>query len=402
MSPPLPLHRDLRLHWELAPDVTFLNHGSFGATPREISALADDWRRRIEAEPVEIMGRRWPELVAEAKRPVATFLNANPDHLGFVTNATEGVNAVLRSLVFDPKDKRNELVTTSHVYHAIRQSMKFTAKQAGAVYQEIDVPLPAASGEQIVERIIAGLSERTKLLVLDHVTSPTALIFPVEPIARACREREIDLLVDGAHAPGMIPLDLESLGQAGVTFYTGNLHKWCCAVKGTAFLWARADRANDVHPAVISHWYGEGLSAEFHWQGTRDHAGWLTAGAAIDWIGQWGWERVRAHNDAMATWAHAMLCDRLDVEPVSPRDGSLLGSMATVRLPPPLDGMDDEQTKRLQQSLYTDHRIEMPLVSWGGRKFLRVSCQIYNLAADYERVAEVMATLRARGAELSS
>jgi isopenicillin-N epimerase len=385
LNPPPPLGPDLHRRWQLAPDVTFLNHGSFGATPREISGLADDWRRRIEAEPIEIMGRRWPDLVEQAKQPVATFLNVNPDHLGFVTNATEGVNAVLRSLTFKPGD---ELVTTTHVYHAIRQSMKFIAKQSGAIHREIDLPLPIESSDAIAERIIAGLSPRTRLLVLDHITSPTAVVFPIEPIARACRERGIDLLVDGAHAPGMVPLDLESLGKEGVTFYAGNLHKWCCAVKGTAFLWARGDRANDVHPTVISHWYGEGLSAEFHWQGTRDHAGWLTAGAAIDWMGRWGWEKIRAHNNTMAAWAHQMLCDRLGVEPISPRDCSLLGSMATVRLPPPLDQVDEERLKELQQSLYTDHRIEMPLVSWGGQKFLRVSCQIYNSAGDYERVVE--------------
>jgi isopenicillin-N epimerase len=397
LTPPAPLAPDLRARWQLAPGVAFLNHGSFGATPRAVSAVADDWRRRIEAEPVEMLARRWPDLAAAAKQPVATFLNANPACLGFVTNATEGVNAVLRSLRFAPGD---ELVTTTHVYHAVRQAMKAAAAavgggdgEAAVTCREVDVPLPVASAGDIAGRVIAGLSVRTRLLVIDHVTSPTGLVFPVEAIAAACRERGIDLMVDGAHAPGMLPLDLTRLGEAGVTFYAGNLHKWCCGVKGTAFLCARADRAADVHPAVVSHWYGQGMSAEFHWQGTRDHTGWLSAGAALAFMADLGWDRVRAHNHALAVWAHAMLCDRLGVEPISPPDGSRLGSMATVPLPPPLDAIDDARQAVLQQALYTDHRIEVPLVSWAGRRFLRVSCQVYNEPAEYERLADVLATL---------
>ena len=391
--PPAPLAPNLRDLWQLAPGVAFLNHGSFGAVPRAVAAVQDDWRRRIEAEPVELLARRWRQLVADARRPVADFLGCEPPHLGFVSNATEGVNCVLRSLAFNSGD---ELLTTTHVYQAVRQAMKFVCARSGASYRDVDVPLPVASSGQVVDTIVGQLRPNTRLLVLDHVTSPTGLVFPVEPVADACAARGVDFLVDGAHAPGMLPLDLAALGRRGVSYYAGNLHKWCCAPKGTAFLWARDDRRDAVHPLVISHWAGDGFEAEFHWQGTRDHSAWLTARAAIDFMGQWGWERVRAHNRAMAIWAHAMLCDRLDVEPISPVDGSLLGSMATVRLPPPLDRMTDVEQEQLQQRLYDEHRIEVMLVNWAGQRFLRVACQVYNTPAEYERLAEVVGRV-ARG-----
>jgi isopenicillin-N epimerase len=386
--PPEPLGEDLRAHWMLADGVTFLNHGSFGAVPREIYALADNWRRQIEAEPIEIMGRRWSQIVADSKRPVADFLNARPEHLGFVTNATEGVMSVLHSLELQPGE---ELVTTNHVYHAVRQAMKFTAKRWKADYREISIQLPVDSSDQIAERVIAGLSSRTRLLVIDHVTSPTALVFPIERIAVACKERGVELLVDGAHGPGMVPLNLESLGRIGVTCYAGNLHKWCCAPKGAAFLWAQADYA--IHPAVISHWYGEGMSAEFHWQGTRDHAGWLCAGDAIDWLGKFGWDDVRAYNHALATWSQEMLCERFGVPPISPIDGSLLGSMTTVQLPSQWQGMDEAQLKIMQQRLYDKLRIEAPLLRWGGANFFRVACQIYNTADEVKKLADAIEKL---------
>lgn len=348
--------------------------------------MQDGWRQRIEAEPIELLGRRWFDLIAAAVKPVAAFLGATEHELGFVSNATEGCNTVLQSLPFKPGD---ELLTTTHVYHAVRQAMKRRCAQTGASYREIDVPLPT-SAAAIAETIADALQPNTRLLVIDHITSPTALVFPVEAVARACRERGIDLLVDAAHAPGQVPVDLRALGEAGVSYFTGNLHKWCCAPKGSAVLWARADRREIIHPLVVSHWYGEGLFKEFGWQGTRDHSAWLSSSAAIDYMGQWNWPAVMAHNHALAVWAHEMLCERFGVEPISPVDGALLGSMATVPLPAAFDRLNEAQFDALQQSLYTDDRVELPLVRWGGRRFLRVSAQLYNEPGDYERLAEVI------------
>src|SRR5437868_3248109 len=236
MSPPDPLRDNLIDDWMLEPGVDFLNHGSFGAVPRVVFEAQTEWRRHIEAAPVEIIARRRLELIDAAKRVVGRWLGMRPDDFGLVTNATEGVNAVLHSLRFGPGD---ELLTTTHVYNAVRQAMRFTCARCGASYRELDVPLPLRSAEQIADAVVSGLSDRTRLLVIDHITSPTALVFPVEQITRACARRGVDVLIDGAHAPGTIPLNVQRIGAA---YYAGNLHKWACAPRGAAFLWARPDR----------------------------------------------------------------------------------------------------------------------------------------------------------------
>jgi isopenicillin-N epimerase len=368
----------------LQPDVTFLNHGSFGALPRAVFDEQERWRRRIEAEPIELLGRRHPEMIEAAKRPLAELVRARPEEIGLVTNATEGVNAVLGSVRLRAGD---ELLTTTHVYNAVRMAMRSAAGRAGATYREVDVRTPVTHARQIVEAIGGALSDRRRLLVIDHVTSPTGLVFPVAEVAAACASRGVDVLVDGAHAPGMLDLDLPALG---VAWYAGNLHKWTCAPKGCGFVWARPDRAAELHPTVISHNFGQGLAKEFNWQGTRDTSAWLTIPAALAFMSALGWERVRRHNHALATWAHRMLVDRFGVEPVSPLDGSLLGATATVRLPGRLASLDEAQTAALQQDLYTTDRIEVPLVPWQGTLHLRVSCQVYNRPEDYHRLADVV------------
>jgi len=232
--------------------------------------------------------------------------------------------------------------------------------------------------------------------VVDHVTSPTALVFPVAQIAAECARRGVDVLVDGAHAPGMLPLDVQAMGRAGVTYYAGNLHKWVCAPKGGGFLWVRPDRRGTVHPVVISHWLGEGMDKEFGWQGTRDISAWLTSPRAISYIAEtWGWQRMREQNHAMAVWAQRMLCQRLGVESIGPVDGSLLGAMSTVSLPPALGGAVEEEPAReaMQRRLYSEFRVEAPLVPWGGRRFVRVSCQVYNTPGEYERLADALCAL---------
>jgi isopenicillin-N epimerase len=383
-APPEPLAPDLRSQWMLRPDVTFLNHGSFGAVPRVVFEEQERWRRRIEAEPVELLGRRHPEMIEAAKRPLAGLVGARPEEIGLVTNATEGINAVLGSLRLQPGD---ELLTTTHVYNAVRMAMRAAAGRAGATYREVDVRTPVTGARQIVETIVDRISDRTRLVVIDHVTSPTGLVFPVARIAAACADRGVDVLVDGAHAPGMLDLNLPALGA---TWYAGNLHKWTCAPKGCGFVWARPDRAGELHPTVISHNFGQGLAAEFNWQGTRDTSAWLTIPTALEFMSALGWERVRRHNHDLATWAHRMLVERFGVEPVTPLDGSLLGATATVRLPGRLASLDEKQTADLQQDLYTTDRIEVPLVPWQGALHLRVSCQVYNRPEDYHRLADVI------------
>jgi isopenicillin-N epimerase len=384
LQPPEPLRPDLKSEWLLDPRITFLNHGSFGAVPRCVFVEQTRWRLKLEGQPIELLGRRGQQLVEEAKRPVARWLGMQEENFGFVTNATEGVNTILRSLKFGSTD---ELLTTTHVYHAVRQPMKYVAGQSGAAYREIEVPLPVRSSEHVEQLVLAGLSSRTRLLVIDHITSPTAIVFPVERIAAECARRGVEILIDGAHAPGMVALNVP---QTGATYYAGNLHKWACAPKGSAFVWAHPDRRDAIHPLVVSHYLGEGFAREFSWQGTRDISSWLSVPRALEFMSDFGWERIMTHNRQMATWAQQMLCESWDVEPISPIDGAMLGSMVTVPLPARFGLVNEPQTQALQQRLYDEYLLEVPLVRWGDRLLVRPCCQLYNTPEDYHRLADVV------------
>ncbi|HET6249175.1 MAG TPA: aminotransferase class V-fold PLP-dependent enzyme [Tepidisphaeraceae bacterium] len=383
-SPPAPLRPDLRSQWMLKPGVAFLNHGSFGAVPRAVFDAQNEWRKKIEAEPIELLGRRNFELLANAKIPIANWLGMNPGDFGFVTNATDGINGVLRSIALEPDD---ELLTTTHVYHAVRQAMRLTARRAGATLREVAIGLPVKSSEQIAQLVLEAISPRTRLLVIDHITSPTGLVFPVEKIIAGCAAKGVEVLVDGAHAPGMVPLNI---GTLGATYYAANLHKWACAPKGSAFLWVMPQRQRDVHPAIVSHWLDDSFTKEFGWQGTRDISSWLTAPAALAFMADLGWDRIMSHNHHMAAWAHRFLCEKFDVEPLSPLDGSLLGSTATVSLPGKWKDRTLEEIEALQQRIYCEFGIEVPLMRWNERAMLRVSCQVYNMPDEYERLAKVI------------
>jgi isopenicillin-N epimerase len=386
---PAPLKPDLQNQWLLKDGVAFLNHGSFGATPQVVFEAHEAWRCRLEAEPIELLGRQCPDLLRDVREAVGAFLGMKAHDFGLVTNATEGLNAVLRSLDLKEGD---ELLTTDHVYNAVRQAMRFVASRAGAVVREVKVELPVTSGDEIFEQVMAGVNERTRLVVIDHVTSPTALVFPVRRIIEACAERGVEVLVDGAHAPGMLELNVESLGAA---YYAGNLHKWVCAPKGSAFIWVDPQRQAGVHPAVVSHFWGQGFELEFEWQGTRDIGAWLATVEAIRFMERIGWGRVRQHNHEMAVWAQQFLCERWDVAPLSPLDGSLLGSMATVPAPGKLATADKDAVEALQQRLYNEFAVEAPLVQWNGRVYVRASCQVYNTADDIVRLADAVAALSA-------
>lgn len=381
LQPPAPIGGDLKSEWLLDPQVAFLNHGSFGAVPKCVFVEQTRWRLRIESEPVELLGRRAASLLEQARKPIGDWLGVEASDFGFVTNATEGINAVLQSITLRPQD---ELLTTTHVYHAVRQAMKHAARRAGAGYREIEIPLPVHSAEQIADLVLSGLTSATRLLVVDHITSPTAIIFPIERIAAECVQRGVDVLIDGAHAPGMVPLNVPA---TGATYYAGNLHKWACAPKGSGFIWARPDRQSAIHPLVVSHYLGEGFAREFGWQGTRDMSGWLSVPRAIQFMSEFGWETIMAHNHAMAAWMQQMLCEAWDVEPISPIDGTMIGSMATVPLPGALGELTESAAVAVQQKLYDEHRIEAPFMRWGGRTYVRPCSQVYNVPANYERLS---------------
>jgi len=383
-QPPSPLDEALIAQYSLDPAITFLNHGSFGSCPKPVLAYQRQWQDRIEARPIEMLGRRSDEMLSDAKAVLGPFLGVKKNDFAFVTNATDAANAILRSLTFKPGD---ELLTTSHVYGAIRKTLRYVADRCGAHVIEVNVQAPLAGPRDVVSAIEAQLTDRTKFVVVDHVTSPTALVYPVKEIAKLCTSRGIDILIDGAHAPGMLDLDIASIGA---TYYIGNLHKWVCAPKGAGFIWVAPSHQADIHPTVISHHYTEGFAEEFSWQGTRDFSPWLAAAEAIRFIGQFGWPRVREHNHALATWAQQRLTSMWQVPATSPMDGSMLGSMVTIQLPAQ-DVIKRVKTfDRFAALLYDNHNIEVPIIDWADRWWVRCSCQVYNTPAEYEKLGNAV------------
>jgi isopenicillin-N epimerase len=380
--------------WPLDPAVAFLNHGSYGACPSEILRHQAALRALMEAEPVRFLGRELDDRLDVARAALAAFVGADPDDLAFVANATGGVNAVLRSLRLAPGD---ELLTTDHAYQACRNTLDFVAERSGARVVAVTLPFPVAAPEAVVDAVLAGATPRTRLALLDHITSPTALVLPIERLVAALAARGIETLVDGAHAPGMVPLDLRALGAA---YYSANCHKWLCTPKGSAFLWARRDRQADVHPLTISHGAkGEraGRSRfrlEFDWTGTQDPTAWLTVPTAIQYLAglvPGGWPALMARNRALALAARRLLCDAVGTAPACPDE--MIGSIASVVLP------DDRTVETgwrvrdpLQGRLFDAWGIEVPIMRWPAppRRLVRVSAQLYNRLPQYARLAEAL------------
>lgn len=382
----------MKQHWTLDPAITFLNHGSFGATPRVVLEAQNGFRAQMEREPVRFFVRELEPLLDGARESLANFLGAAFEGLAFVPNATAGVNAVLRSLDLDRFD---ELLVTNQEYNACRNTLEYVAATAGAKIVVADIPFPLQSADVVVERVLEKVTDRTRLLLIDHVTSQTALIFPVARLVRELRERGIDTLVDGAHAPGFLPLDLRAIDAA---YYTGNLHKWVCAPKGAAFLYVRENRRRGIRPIAISH----GANAmrtdrsryliEFDWTGTFDPSAWLSVPAALDFMrSHGGWPEVMRRNRELALLGRDMLCNALRIDKPAPE--AMLGAMAAVPLPdgtqsaaPPLYG------DPLQDTLLFEHHIEVPVVPWPHppKRVLRISAQLYNEPGDYEALAAAL------------
>ncbi|MSR69759.1 MAG: aminotransferase class V-fold PLP-dependent enzyme [Phycisphaerales bacterium] len=375
-SPPPECSASVRGAFGIDPEVVFLNHGSFGAVPAPVARAAEAWRVKIEARPIETIARRMTEELAHVKVRVGEYLGADPARIGFVTNATSGIGAVLRSIHWKPGDR---IVISNQCYNAVRQAAHAYCERFGCEVVVVDLPLPLGDEAVIVDRFMSAVDARTRLVIVDHITSPTAIVLPVAAIARACRERAVRCLVDGAHAPGMIPLAIDAIGA---DWYTGNLHKWVCAAKGCAILVPSPETASFTHPETTSHFHGHGFAAEFDWQGTRDFAGLLAIPAAIDFVTASFSGGLMQHNHALAAWAHRSLCAAFKVEPLSPLDGSMIGSMAAVELPLAI-AQRFKSAQLFQAALYERHHIEVPIIDWGGRWYVRVSAQAYNTAQDY-------------------
>src|SRR5688572_28465833 len=302
------------LGWNLDPEVTFLNHGSFGACPGAVLAVQRERRDRMERAPIQFLDRELEGHLDATRRALGAFLGADPTGLVFVPNATTGVNAVHRSLRFEPGD---ELLTSDHDYNAILNTIRAVAERDGARVVLAAIPFPTAGEDEVVDAVLAAVTPRTRLAVLSHVTSPTALVLPIERLVRELDARGIDTLVDGAHAPGMVPLALHALGAA---YYTGNAHKWLCAPKGAGFLWTRGDRREGIHPTIVSHGANDPRTdrsryrLEFDWVGTADPTPALAIPAAIEWVAglePGGWPAVMAANHALALGARDRLVAHL-------------------------------------------------------------------------------------------
>jgi len=382
----------------LDPTVTFLNHGSYGACPRAVIAAQQELRDRLEAEPVRFFTREYEPLLDAARGALGAFLHAQPDELAFVTNATTAVNTVLRSLTFDAGD---ELLITSHGYNACNNAARFVTEPRGAKVIVAHVPFPVASAEQIVEAVMTAVTPRTKLALIDHVTSPTALVFPIERLVRQLEGRGVPVLVDGAHTAGQEPVDLDALGAS---YFAGNLHKWTCAPKGAGFLHVRRDQQAAIRPLTISH--GANASQpertrfrlEFDWQGTHDPTPFLTVPFALQHVAglvDGGWDTVRAQGRALVRQMRTMITDRLGLPPPAPE--ALLGMMATVVLPDPTHAPAAKpgsgELDPLQEALWAQHRIQVPVMTIAGRRCLRVSAHLHSTLADAEKLASVLPAL---------
>lgn len=385
-------------HWLLDPKIIYLNHGSFGACPIPVLDLQTQIRRRLEAEPVHFFACDLEELLDSALSKLASFVGTRSENLAFISNATTGVNTVLRSINFQAGD---ELLLTNHEYNACRNVANFVASQSEINLVVADIPFPLESSDQIIELILSKVSKRTRLVLMDHVTSQTGLIFPVQQLVAELSQRGIDSLIDGAHAPGLLPLNLDEIRP---TYYTGNCHKWMCSPKGAAFLYVDPDRQKTIRPTTISHGANSPrqersrFRLEFDWQGTHDPTPYLCVPEAMNFMGSLlpgGWTELMERNHSLVLEARKMLCDFLGISVPTP--DTLIGSMASIPLPSYLPNTftTHGKTISLQDRLFKEFHIEVPVMDWPdpSQKVLRISAQIYNSLHQYEVLIEALKSL---------
>jgi isopenicillin-N epimerase len=325
MTSDLSLGAAVRHEWLLDPDWLTVNHGSFGATPRSVLQAQDEWRRRMETQPSHFMRSILPAALREAAAALGDYIGASGPDIAFLENATVGCNAVLRSLKLAAGD---EILVLSHVYGAVRNTVRYVAELAGAKMVEVSVPFPDTTVEGVLQALASGMTPRTKIAVLDHITSASALVLPIERMVALCHQSGVPVLVDGAHGPGQVRLDLRAIGA---DWYVGNCHKWLMAPKGSAFLHASPSRQPGLHPVTISHGYNQGFLQEFDWTGTRDSSAFLAVPAAIRFHERLGGEALMERNKVLAGQAAALVARRLNTEVGA--TGELAGSMGLVRLP---------------------------------------------------------------------
>lgn len=394
ISDPPPSHfgHSMLAEWALDPSILYLNHGTVGAPPRRVLAAQQQIRDAIERQPSRFLLRELSEVASgpsdravprmrEAASRVATFVGAPANEIAFVDNATSGINAVLRSLDLRAGD---EVVLADIGYGSVTFTAQYVTRRVGATTRVFEFPYPIADPQQVVEAYAAAIGPRTRVVVVDHISAETALVLPVRAIAERCHAAGVAVLVDGAHAPGALALDLPS---SGADWYVGNLHKWGMSPRSSAILWAPTARQQDLHPPVISWGLDQGFSAEFDLVGTRDPSPHLAAPAAIEFMEWLGLDRMRRHNHDLVWQGASALAARWGVTLGMPRE--MVGCMATLMLPERA-GSTREQAVALRHALLYEDRIEVPVHAWRGRLWTRLSAQVYNEASDWERLGEAI------------
>jgi isopenicillin-N epimerase len=356
----------------------FLNHGSFGACPIPVFQTYQDWQRRLENQPVLFLGREYSDYDLQARKILAEYLNTIPSNLSFVTNATQGVNIISHSLKLSPGD---EILSTDHEYGACEYAWEFACQRSGAKYIRQQIPLPVSSENELFDLIWEGVSSQTRVIYLSHITSPTALRLPVERVCQQARENGILTIVDGAHAPGQISLNLETLGA---DFYVGNCHKWLMAPKGAGFLYARPEVQNLIDPLIVSWGYrstptttaGSQFLDYLQWTGTRDPSAALSVPAAVEFMAQHQWDHVQMDTHQLLRQTIERICDLVSMLPLYPLHSNLFHQMGIAPLPQSIDlGL-------LKTRLYSEYKVEVPMIEWNDRNFIRISIQAYNTQED--------------------
>jgi isopenicillin-N epimerase len=379
-------HQALREQFLIRPDVTFLNHGSYGACPRPVFERLQAWEVELERQPVEFIGRRRVGLLGEARAALASYLSADPDEVVYQPNVTQALNIVARSL---PLSEGDEILTTDHEYGALDRTWKYVCQKTGARYVVQTLPSPLNDPNGVVEAVWAGVTPRTKVLFLSHITSPTAVTLPIEALIARAKAAGIWTVIDGAHAPGQIPVDLHDLD---VDFYGGNCHKWLCSPKGVGFLYARRELQHLLEPLVISWGWeardpsGSRFIDEHEFQGTRDFAACLAVPDAIAFQARYEWPRVREECHALARYARTAIAELTDLPPLTPDSPVWYAQMATIPLPPGDQGA-------LKRRLYDEYQIEIPIIDWQGQRFVRISVQGYNTRADVDRLVMALSKI---------
>ena len=383
----------LARHWVLDPEIAFLNHGSFGSCTRTILELQQEWRDRLERQPVQFYVRDLEALLDEGREALAAFVGADPEGLAWVPNVTLAINSVLQSLDFAPDD---ELLVTDHEYNASRNILDFVAQRSGARVVVAPLPFPLDDPSEVILALRRAVTPRTRLLLIDHITSQTGLVLPLREIVEEMDRHGVDVLVDGAHGPGMVELDLRALG---VAYYGAANHKWLCGPKSSGFLWVREDRRAGIRPVIVSHGANSTRAdrsrflVEFEWLGTIDPTPMLCVVPSLrllEGLFEGGWPEIRRHNRTLALEGRQILQEALGVE--SPAPASMIGSLAALPLP---DGSPEPPASALyadplQEQLLRDWKVEVPIVPFPAapRRLIRISAAPYNHPSEYRRLAE--------------